>query len=59
MAEVYPAYERVWKDVFEAEPDPYHTAVGVAELVREGFFLEIDVEAQLPRSLETERRDPE
>ena len=55
----YPAYERVWKDVFEAEPYPCHTAVGVAELVREGFFIEIDVEAQLPRSSETERRDPE
>lgn len=55
----YPDYERVWKDVFDSEPYPCHTAVGVAELVREGFFVEIDVEARLPRASETERRDPE
>lgn len=55
----YPAYECVWKDVFDSEPYPCHTAVGVAELVREGFVIEIDVEARLPRPSETERRDLE
>lgn len=46
--ENYPDYERVWKEVFDTPPYPCHTAVGVDELVIDGFLVEIDAEVYLP-----------
>lgn len=45
--ENYPAYQQVWENTFEIPPFPCHTAIGVDELVIDGFLVEIEVEAQL------------
>ena len=38
------AYLAVWEDVFDTEPFPCHTILGVESLALEEFLLEVEVE---------------
>ena len=41
------AYLGVWNEVFEEEPYPCHTLLGVDQLAQEGCLVEIEVEVPL------------
>ena len=41
------AYLAVWDEVFETEPYPCHTILGVDQLAQEGLLVEIEVEVPL------------
>lgn len=41
------AYLAVWNDIFDSEPYPCHTILGVAELAQPGFLVEIEVEVPI------------
>lgn len=43
-------YLAVWNDLFESEPYPCHTILGVAQLAQPGFLVEIEVEVPIEES---------
>ena len=43
-------YLEVWNEVFEKEPYPCHTILGVAQLAQEQFLVEVEVEMSIGES---------
>lgn len=43
----YDEYKQVWSDYFTDEPYPCHTLIGVEELARDSYLVEIDVNISL------------
>lgn len=43
----YDEYKQVWSEYFTDEPYPCHTLIGVDELARESYLVEVDVNISL------------